>query len=336
MAEAPPRRGRGLAPAAIAVAAIIAVVVAASLWYLVQPEPLLIQGEADGTRIDMAARVDGRIRGIPVARGDNVRAEAPLIVIDNPELVAKYAEAQADQRVAEAELARINAGTRQEEIDARKAKVDGAEANLVLARQTYERTRQLAATNVTSQQKLDEATDALRVAERADEQAKIEYQEALNGFTREDHGIAEAKVKQAQAAAATLKSLVDQMTVVAPIASQVYQINTELGEVVAPGVPLLTLIDLDDVWFAFDLREDLMRGLKLGDRFKVRVPALGKRKVTVEVRLIASKGEYSGWRATRATGDFDLRTFAIRAYPVEKVAGLRPGMSAYAAWPERP
>jgi HlyD family secretion protein len=335
MSEPPSRESKRVTAAAIAVAVIIVIIVAASLWYLVQPQPLLVQGEADSTRIDIAARVDGRIREIPVNRGDTVRPGATLIVIDNPELVAKYAEAQADQQVAEAELARINAGTRQEEIDARKAQVESAEAALLLARQTYDRVRQLAATNVTSQQKLDEATDALQVAQRGEEQAKFLYQEAMNGFTREEHGIAEAKVKQAQAAVATLKSLVDQLTVVAPITGQVYQINTERGEVVAPGVPLLTLIDLDDIWLGFDLREDLMSGLKLGDHLKVRVPALANREITVELRVIASKGEYAGWRATRATGDFDLRTFAVRAYPVEKIPELRPGMSAYANWPAR-
>ena len=99
-----------------------------------------------------------------------------------------------------------------------------------------------------------------------------------------------------------------------------------------PGVPLLSLVDLGDIWLRFDLREDLVKGLKVGDRFDVRIPALGDQPVTVEVRTIATRGEYAGWRATRATGDFDLRTFEVRAYPVEKIAELRPGMSAYADW----
>ena len=118
----------------------------------------------------------------------------------------------------------------------------------------------------------------------------------------------------------------------APLAAQVFERNIELGEFVAPGVPLLTLVDLADVWLRFDLREDLVRGLKVGDRIAARIPALGDRSVEAEVRLIASKGEYAGWRATRATGDFDLRTFEVRAYPIDKVAGLRPGMSAYVDW----
>jgi HlyD family secretion protein len=112
--------------------------------------------------------------------------------------------------------------------------------------------------------------------------------------------------------------------------------STEDGEFVSPGVPLLTLVDLSDIWLRFDLREDLVKGLKVGDRFEVRVPALGDKSVTVEVRTIATRGEYAGWRATRATGDFDLRTFAVRAYPVDTVPNLRPGMSAYADWKTRP
>jgi len=338
-ATGPPRSEQGTADkrrsptaAAAGVAVVIAIIVGLSLWYLVQPQPLLVQGEADSTRIDIAARVDGRVVKIAAERGGNVAAGSTLIAIVNPELVAKYQEAQAGRAVAEAELARINAGTRQEAIAVRQAEITRAEANVTLARQTYERTRELAANRYAPQQKLDEATDALQVAQRGYDQAKLAYQEAVAGFTREEHAMAEAKVLQAEASVATLKALVDQLTVIAPIASQVYQINIELGEVVAPGVPLLTLIDLNDVWLRFDLREDLVRGLKVGDRIAVRAPALGDRRIDAEVRLIATRGEYAGWRATRATGDFDLRTFQIRAYPIERIADLRPGMSAYADW----
>ena len=112
----------------------------------------------------------------------------------------------------------------------------------------------------------------------------------------------------------TAQSIVDQMVIYAPVASQVYQRNVELGEYVSPGVPLVTLVDLSDVWIHFDLREDLVKTLKIGDRFGVRIPALSDRRILVEVKVIAAKGEYSSWRATRTTGDFDLRTFSIRAW----------------------
>ena len=157
----------------------------------------------------------------------------------------------------------------------------------------------------------------------------------MRGFTAEEHEIAQANVGKAAAKIQSIKALVDQLTVSAPVASQVYQIPAEEGEVVSPGVPLLSLVDLADTWLGFSLREDLIAGLKVGDRFAVRIPALGDRTITAEIKVIATKGEYAGWRATRATGDFDLRTFAIRAYPVEKIDGLRPGMSVYADWHRR-
>jgi HlyD family secretion protein len=75
--------------------------------------------------------------------------------------------------------------------------------------------------------------------------------------------------------------------------------------------------------------------LKTGDVLQIRVPALGDRVIAVAIKVIAAKGEYAGWRATRSTGDFDLRTFEVRAYPVEPILELRPGMSVYAERPKQ-
>jgi HlyD family secretion protein len=333
--QMPPSAGsRPSSIPAVVLALIVAGIVALSAWYLTRPVPLMVQGEADSTRIDIAARVDGRLAKLLVERGQMVTSGQKLLEIDNPELLAKLDEAKAGKVVAEAELARIHAGTRAETIAVRKAGIDRAAADVALAQQTYDRYASLAANQNASQQKLDEATDALRVAQRSYDQAKLAYQEAVAGFTPEEVHMAEAKVVQADAAVKTLQSLVDQLVVVAPGETQIYEINIEEGEVVGPGIPLMSLVDMNDVWLRFDLREDLIKHVKLGDRITVRIPALDNRQVQAEVRLIASKGEYAGWQATRATGDFDLRTFAIRAYPVERIPELRPGMSAYADWSE--
>jgi HlyD family secretion protein len=330
--SAPRRR---VDPRAIIVGVLFAAIVAVAIWYLARPAPLLVQGEVESTRIDMAARVSGRLDKIAVARGQDVAAGATLLTIDNPELIAQLQEAHAEKAVADAELARINAGTRSEIVAQRKAEIDRATADLTLAQQTYDRTRQLVADKFEPQSKLDKDTDALTTAQQRVDQAKLAYEEAVHGFTPEEREIAEANIGRAVAKIETVKSLIDQLSVTAPTASQVYQIPVEEGEVVIPGVPLLSLVDLNDTWVGFALREDLIAGLKVGDRFTVHIPALGDRLITVEVRVIAPKGEYAGWRATRATGDFDLRTFAIRAYPVEKIADLRPGMSVYTDWTRR-
>lgn len=319
--------------AAMAIVAVLFVTMAGlSVWYLARPQPLVVQGEVQCLTADMAARVDGRVGQIVVARSENVKQGAALIRIDNPELLAKYRQSQAALGVAEAELARVKAGFRAETIAVRKAQIDRAEADLVLAQKTYDRTRTLVASRDSPQAKLDEATAALTVAERGLEQARFAYNEAVSGFIPEDLAIAEAKVQTAKAGVETLKALVDQMVVVAPTDSQVFRIPVEEGEFVLPGVPLITLVDLADMWVQFELREDLLRDLKQGTKISVRVPALHDRQVELEVRVIAAKGEYTGWRATRATGDFDLRTFEVRAYPTGRVDGLRPGMSVYTDW----
>jgi HlyD family secretion protein len=338
--ELPPAAPKPRSPASdripsIIVAGVIAAVAILSIYYLVRGQPLLVQGEADATRFDIAARVDGRVGEVPVARGQNIDANAVLVRIDNPETLAKHEQALAAKVVADAQLANINAGTRAEVIAARKAALERAQAALVLAQKTYERVRQLAEHGNAPQARLDQVTDSQHEAERAVDQAKSAYEQAVNGYTREEREIAVANVAKALADIKAIQSIVDQMAVYAPVASQVYQRNVEPGEFVSPGVPLVTLIDLNDLWIHFDLREDLVKTLKVGDRFDVRIPALGDRRITVEVKLIASKGEYASWRATRATGDFDLRTFAIRAYPIEKIPELRPGMSAYLDWRTR-
>ena len=319
----------------IVVAVLVAAIAGLSIWYLVRGQPLLVQGEVDATRFDMAARVDGRVADIPVGRGQDVAAGAVLVKIDNPETLAQKTQAIAAESVAKAQLAHINAGTRAEEIAARRAALDRAEAAVVLAKKTYDRISVLTEHGHAPVAELDKATDSLNQSERAVDQAKSAYDEAVNGYTKEEREIAEATVQKAIADSKEVQSIIDQMVVYAPVASEVYRRNVEPGEYVSPGVPLITLIDLNDMWVHFDLREDLIKTLKVGDRFKVRIPALDDREIMVEVRLIATKGEYASWRATRATGDFDLRTFSIRAYPVDKVSGLRPGMSAYLDWRTR-
>jgi HlyD family secretion protein len=338
--QPPPEKPRNAAAPSVRIPSIIvglvvAAVAGLSIWYLVRPQPLLVQGEVDATRFDIAARVDGRVAEIPVVRGQNVAAGAVLVRVDNPETIARHEQTLAAKIVAEAQLANINAGTRAEVIAARKAALERAQASVVLAQKTYDRVSQLAEHGNAPIARLDQATDALHESQRAVDQARSAHEQAVNGYTAEEHQIAAANVGKAIADIKAVQSIIDQMLIYAPVAAQVYQRNVEPGEYVSPGVPLVTLIDLGDLWIHFDLREDLVKTLKIGDRFGVRIPALADRRILVEVKLIATKGEYASWRATRATGDFDLRTFSIRAYPVEKVPELRPGMSAYMEWGAR-
>jgi HlyD family secretion protein len=138
---------------------VVAAVAGLSIWYLVRPQPLLVQGEVDATRFDLAARVDGRVAEIPVERGQNIDARAVLVKIDNPETIAKERAGAGRQG---SQLANINAGTRAEVIAARKAALERAEAGVVLAQKNHDRTSQLAASaqlGITCQKPLHRALE---------------------------------------------------------------------------------------------------------------------------------------------------------------------------------
>src|SRR3984885_9138795 len=178
----------------IIVGVVATVIIALSVFYLLRPEPLLVQGEVDATRLDIAARVDGRVKEIPVERGQNVPAGAVLVQIDNPETVAKLEQMSAARVVAEAQLANVLAGTRAETIAARKAEMERAQAALVLAQKTFERTHTLTEQGNAPQARLDQVTDALHESERAVDQAKSAYDQAVNGYKKKKRAFTWAAV----------------------------------------------------------------------------------------------------------------------------------------------
>ena len=200
----------------IIVGVIVAAIAGLSIWFLVRPQPLLVQGEVDATRLDIAARIDGRVADIPVTRGENVAAGAVLVRIDNPENIAKREQAVAGKVVADAQLANINAGTRPEVIAARKAALERAQASVVLAQKTYDRISQLAEHGNAPQARLDQVTDSLHESQRAVDQAKSAYEQAVNGYTAEERQIAVANVQKAASDIAAVQSIIDQMVITAP------------------------------------------------------------------------------------------------------------------------
>ena len=142
-------------------------------------------------------------------------------------------------------------------------------------------------------------------------------------------------MKQAEATLNQRDVDVAEFIIRSPISGQITTRVAALGENFSAGAPLFSMIDMNNLWFTFNLREDLLGGLKIGDKFDVIVPALNSQVIPVHVTMINVQGQYAAWRATRATGDFDLRTFEVRALPVQPVQGLRPGMSAIVAWANR-
>jgi HlyD family secretion protein len=304
------------------------------LWFATRPAPLTVQGEVSANRVDVSPRVNGRVAKLGGDVGDTIKPGSLLAELQSPQLSSSLLAARAALAVAKADYDRVHS-TRPEVIASRKADLAAAEADVVLTKETYDRQAHLVGSGFTPQQKVDEATRNLEMATQRRDAAKAALDLAVKGSSDEEKALSGAQVKQAEASLNQREVDVSELRVVSPISGQITSRVAELGENFSAGAPLFSLIDMDNLWFTFNLREDLLAGLKIDDRFEVTVPALKSKTVPVRVTMINVQGQYATWRATRATGDFDLRTFEVRAKPLEAVDGLRPGMSAIAAWSAR-
>jgi HlyD family secretion protein len=302
------------------------------LWFATRPPPLIVQGEVSANRVDISPRVSGRIAKLNADVGDSVEAGTVIAELESPQLVAGLHQAEAALAVAEADLVRVNS-TRPETIAARKAELAAAAADVTLYQEDFDREAKLITTGASTQSRVDETTRNLEAAIRKRESAEANLALAVAGASKEEKALAATQVERTRSSLNQQQVDIAELTIHAPISGQVTTRVAELGENFSAGAPLFSLIDLQNPWFTFNLREDLLRGLKIGDSFDVTVPAMDNARIPVRVTMINAQGQYATWRATRATGDFDLRTFEVRASPVNPMQGLRPGMSAIASWP---
>ena len=300
---------------------------------LSRPGPETLQGETDATKVDVAAKVAGRLATIEVKEGDTVEKGAPVATIESPEIRAKLDQAEAAKAGAVAQRDKADRGAREEEIRAAKSQWDRAKHAAELAETTFGRLERLARDGVVPAQRRDEAEAQWKTSRDAAEAAKAVYDMAVAGARREDRAAAAALVTRAKGAVDEVKAFLDETKVVSPAAGEVYRRNAEPGEIVPAGFPIVTLVDLADVWVTFQVREDRLSRLKMGASVPVRFPALGDEEVPLTVTFVSPQGDFATWRATSAQGGFDLKTFEVRARPAKPLPGLRPGMSAVVTWP---
>lgn len=298
------------------VAVILAII--GCVYAFMQANTMLLQGEVDVKTVDLASKITGRIEKINYKKGDRVKKGDILIALDTPDINAKAAQVDATVQLALAQQEKVNNGARNEQISMAKASRD-------LAKKTFDRLNRLHDEGVIPTQKLDEARAKYQAAQD-------NYNMLVTGSRIEDKLSAAANVKRAMGANDEVQSYLKENTIVAPIDGVITEINVEEGELVGAGYPIVTIVDDNDCWVVFNLREDLLAKIKDGTEFSVKIPAIGKEPVKVRVNYISVMGDFANWRATKAKGDFDMKTFEVRAVPVEKVDGLRAGMSAVFDW----
>ena len=307
--------------------AVFAVIISLSIYFFSNSEPTYLQGQVEAKQINVAPKVPGRVKAIYKQEGDVVHKGDLLLELESTELDAKLSQAEAARMAAQAQSDKAQSGARSEQIQGAYNVWQQAQAAAELAEKTYQRVSNLYNDKVLPAQKKDEAYTQMVALQKQAEAAKSQYEMAKNGARVEDKTAAQALVAQAQGVITEVNAYKDGAKVFAPSAAEIQTIIPNEGEIVNAGYPVMNLIDSSDEWVVFNIREDKMADFKIGTKFKGIVPALGNQEIEMEVKHIAVQADFATWTATKSKGDFDKKTFAIKAYPTEKVKDLRPGMS---------
>nr|WP_314264093.1 efflux RND transporter periplasmic adaptor subunit [uncultured Moellerella sp.] len=316
----------------IALILLMLILIATAALFYSHNQYLLLQGEVDAPEVIVASKAKGRVTERHIERGDDVKKGQLLVSLESPELEAELASFVAARDQAKAQLELSLQGTREETIRNLEAQLSQAESQYNNANREYIRLSNLSAKGYVSANELDTARKTKEITYQQILSTKAQLDEGKNGDRVELRHQYEAALQQAEQKLTEIQVQVDDLQVRAPIDGEVGPIPAEVGELFNAGSPLVSLIRLPQAYFIFNLREDILVGVRKGDKVSLQVPALGDREIEAEIRYIAPKGDYATKRATRATGDFDLKTFEIRLYPLEPIEGLRPGMSTLWRW----
>ena len=311
------------------VIALVAVVLIVSVvgFIISRPKAIVIQGEAEATEYRVSGKIPGRIEEFRADEGQSVRKGDTLVLIDSPEIRSKIAEANAAKAAAVAQKNKAYNGAQQEQIAGAYEMWQKALVGEEVMRKSFERIRELHEEKVVSDQKYDEVKAQYDAASATARAAKSQYDMAVKGARQEDKDAAVALVERANAAVELVNSYMDEIVLTAPADGIIAARYPKVGELVGQGSPIMTIQDLDDMWLTFNVREDRLEGMKSGDKLNLTVPALGNKHITATVYYIAVRESYATWRATKEIGEFDTKTFEVRARPDAKVEGMRPGMS---------
>ncbi|MBO5546759.1 MAG: efflux RND transporter periplasmic adaptor subunit [Bacteroidales bacterium] len=314
----------------IGLAALIAILLSVSvIGYIVsRPRPVVIQGEAEATEYRVSGKVPGRIEAFYADEGQQVHKGDTLVLIDSPEIRSKILEAQAAKAAAVAQKDKAMNGARREQIAGAYELWQKAIVGEEVMRKSFERIRTLHDQKVVSDQKYDEVEAQYRAAVATTKAARSQYSMAVNGARQEDKDAAVALVERADAAVQLVNAYKEEIKLTSPADGIVSNRYPKVGELVGQGSPIMTVQDLSDMWFTFNIREDRLHSMQNGDHITLSIPALDGREIGATVYYIAARESYATWKATRETGEFDTRTFEVRARPDHEVDGLRPGMSA--------
>ena len=289
-------------------------------------EPNVIQGQVEVSEYRVSSKVPGRILEIRVKEGDFVKVGDTLAILDAPDVRAKMEQARSAENAAAALELKAQNGARKEQIQGAFSVLQQAKAGFEIAEKSYNRIQRLFDEGVVSAQKRDEVYANYKAMEAQMKAAQSQYDMAVNGARMEDKMAAAAQVGRAKGAVNEVNSYIHETVQIAQMEGEVADIYPKVGELVGTGSPIMSIAVMDDMWGTFNVREDQLGDMKVGSEFTAYVPAF-KKDVKMKVYYLKDQGSYAVWKATKANGQYDLRTFEVKARPVEKLDGVRPGMS---------
>lgn len=313
--------GAGVLIAVVVVLAVVGLIV-------LRPEPEVLMGEAEASEYRVSGKVPGRVEEFYVHEGDQVKAGDTLVFINSPEVSAKLEQAQAARSAASAQAGKAKKGARQQQITAAYQMWQKAQVGVDIAKKSLDRVQSLYDKKVVSAQKRDEVEAQYKAAVATANAAKSQYDMALEGAQQEDKEAALALVAQANGAIAEVQSYMGERYLTAPCDGEVVEIYPKRTELIGTGSPVMSIVDMSDMWFTFSVREDLLGNLKVGKVVEVTIPALGDGTYQARVTYLRAMASYATWRATKNNGQYDMKSFDVRMVPEEEIPGLRPGMTA--------
>lgn len=313
-------------PALILIIAVVAISAVCGL-YAFSEKDTTIQGEAEVTEYRVSSKVPGRVLRILVEEGQYVHAGDTLAILEAPEVHAKLSQAEAAENAAAALTRKAEKGAREEQIRAAYEMWQKAIAGREVMEKSYARVKHLYDEGVTTAQKLDEITAQRDAAIATEKAAKSQYDLAKNGAQQEDKDAARAQQSRAQGAIAEVNSYLAETILRAQMDGEVTDIFPAMGELVGTGAPVMNVALTENMWLTFNVREDHLSRFKVGETIDVTIPALGDKVVKARVKNMKDLGSYAAWKATKTTGQYDMKTFSVKAVPVSKVEGLRAGMT---------
>lgn len=313
-------------PVIIIIAAILAWV-GYTFWLAYQPQMQRFQGQIEAQQYLISSKVGGRIDQVLVKKGDEIKAGQEVFTLLSPEIEAKLAQAKAAQGAAGAMADQAENGARNQEVAAAKDQWQKAKVAAELYEKTYRRVQNLYQDGVVAQQKRDEAYTQWQAAIYSQRAAYQMYQMAQEGARDETKRAAKEQEKQAAGAVAEVEAYAKDTKIESWHDGEVSEILLRSGELAPQGFPVVTILDMQDVWAVFHVREDKLKSMQKGTKIQVTIPALGEEDYTFEVSHVSVMGDFATWRTTDPSQGFDMRSFEIEARPVNPIKGLRVGMS---------